>query len=384
MSYNHRNDVRNAPLSGELLESIKDSMGLRYPGLNRKDTRFIDCRCMDDPQDHKYRCWHVGTHPEILAGLVDSSGFQLVAEELVHIAYDHGVGVPRFPRNELAVIIMCKSGRHRREPVKEIAFVWLGSRGIDVWTDILSAHGHWEYTRRGKFGNCPECNHAAEWSGRWDRYMRQARRDLDERLAKYMKSQHRELVDHLEDPNAQSCIGWVQEDRRTDSRPDTASTSTTEPAVPPLWSREHVVVPEPPNWPPPRAGPPKGPPKQAEDDGKVPDRHKTNLQRLTASIHEAAMLGPKKDMDKAPTPNHTGPTVEPSEEHSRAFDELEESLTGKKREKDRRRRLQRVSPSASTCRAEDAAASERIRKAEEDVFEDGGGPLCPRRRWKGS
>ncbi len=142
---------------------------------------------------------------------------------------------PGSPKNELAVIILCKSARHRSDSVKEIASDWLGSRGINVWTDRLSSHGHWEYTCHGKYGNCPKCNHVAEWSNRWDRYMRQARRELDDQLSKHMKSHNRQFEDHLEYPNAQPCIGWAQDDSRNVSRSGTAP-SRTQPAVPPLWS----------------------------------------------------------------------------------------------------------------------------------------------------
>jgi hypothetical protein len=156
-----------------LFEKVDKSFRANYSSLIGKPTRevyYIDCTGLHDPSDHKHLHGHRGSHPDILAGIMDAKDLQYVMAQVARCLRKHKDG------KRMLVVTICKSGRHRSVGLKELVtyafrkYIYCGADKIGAID--LQNQSDWMHMCCYKDGypkRCPRCDYDRGYLASFDR-----------------------------------------------------------------------------------------------------------------------------------------------------------------------------------------------------------------------
>ena len=156
-----------------LFEKVDKSFRANYSSLIGKPTReicYIDCTGLRDPSDHKHLYGHRGSHPDILAGIMNAKDLQYVMAQVVKCLSMHKDG------KRMLVVTICKSGRHRSVGLKEMVtyalrkYIYCGADKIGaIDLQNQSDWGHMCCYKDGYPKRCERCDYDRGYRASLDR-----------------------------------------------------------------------------------------------------------------------------------------------------------------------------------------------------------------------
>jgi hypothetical protein len=156
-----------------LFEKVDKSFRANYSSLIGKPTReiyYIDCTGLRDPSDHKHLYGHRGSHPDILAGIMNAKDLQYVMAQVARCLRKHKDG------KRMLVVTICKSGRHRSVGLKELVtyalrkYIYCGADKIGAID--LQNQSDWMHMccyEDGYPKRCPRCDYDRGYRASFDR-----------------------------------------------------------------------------------------------------------------------------------------------------------------------------------------------------------------------
>ena len=117
---------------------------------------MIDTSELGDPHHDKSLRSHIGTHPDILAGLVRNDWTMQVMHALVRRVHQSVLD-----GKSVGVVVYCRRNRHR-----SVALSWLISCALELLKDSCSlthtnARTSWAQMSGGCKGRCDHCHHVS-------------------------------------------------------------------------------------------------------------------------------------------------------------------------------------------------------------------------------
>ena len=145
------------------------SMRKNYEGLfEDREVLYIDCRGITDPADNAKITRHPGYHPVTLTKHVAHPACKGLMAQMVpylgSLISKHTKYGPRRPddtsRKRLAIVDICKTGRHRAPAQNYLTTYIVEKAGIEYYPLHLSNDGvHWSNTCEGR---CDRCSHKSQ------------------------------------------------------------------------------------------------------------------------------------------------------------------------------------------------------------------------------
>ena len=158
INHNGNSDTVKFYLADDLIE-WNANLRYRYKPLGPRKILYVDCRIFKNRGDADVGLRHTGRLPESLYRIVSSPRFTNFYKQLwASIHKMRG----RYPDGDIAIVLVCRSGRQRSESIRYILEKHLEKDGVDFQSVAMSSHGQWKRLctkKQGAWQTCDLCSH---------------------------------------------------------------------------------------------------------------------------------------------------------------------------------------------------------------------------------